>query len=388
MCIIKHIMQNIDIKSSYNVNFTFKIIYALGIIFIVMGHCGGGGISIVSEFFPFCVFHLAIFMFASGFFYKEKNESNVKQYIFNKIKRLIIPLYLWNFFYAFVIHTIKNFGFFPNVHVNLETLFLTPIMHGHQFVLNLAGWFVIPLFMIHVINILIRKILKNFKININEIVYFGIMLIFGFIGVILSNKGYDKNWFLVLDRVLYFLPFYSLGILYKKYEQFDRLNNVVYFGIIFSIALVLIYHYNCMPPITPSWVTFNGMCCFTPFIEGILGIAFWLRISKILTPAIGQSKFINTIADNTYTIMINHCAGFMLLKTIFALISKYTEYCSNFNFSAYKTHIFYCYIPHNLTQFYVLYVIAGIIFSIVFQQAIYKVVAFCKTKMVVSEQSV
>lgn len=46
----------------------------------------------------------------------------------------------------------------------------------------------------------------------------------------------------------------------------------------------------------------------TILIVAYLGIAFWLRI--------GDNKYINLIADNTYSIMMNQFLGFMIVKTI------------------------------------------------------------------------
>lgn len=298
-----------EIKIYSPIKYEFKILYALGIIFIVMGHCHGGGISIFNEFLPFYSYHLALFIFASGYFYKLGSEENIKNFIIRKTKKLIIPLYLWNIFYAFLIQALKIFDFFPNVHVNLHSLFVDPITNGHQFVLNLSGWFVIPLFMIHVFNIIIRKIFSVFNIKINEFLYFTFCLILGFLAVYLSSHGYNKNWFLVLDRMLYFLPFYSLGILYNKYEKFDKLNNLFYFGLLITFLLLIIYKYGYMPSVTPSWAVYYTSNILKPFYIGFIGIAFWLRISKILSTSIGKSKYVNIIADNTYTIMINHLLG-------------------------------------------------------------------------------
>lgn len=59
-------------EKNNNTNYTFKLLYALGIIFICAGHCKNGGFSLFYEFFPPYSFHLALFMFASGYFYKTK----------------------------------------------------------------------------------------------------------------------------------------------------------------------------------------------------------------------------------------------------------------------------------------------------------------------------
>lgn len=63
------------------VNYKFKFLYTIGIIFIVAGHCKNGGISIFYEWFPPYSFHLALFMFASGYFY---NINKVKRFFDRK----------------------------------------------------------------------------------------------------------------------------------------------------------------------------------------------------------------------------------------------------------------------------------------------------------------
>lgn len=364
------------------IKYEFKILYALAIIFVVMGHCRGGGFSVFNEFLPFYSYHLALFIFSSGYFYKQGIEADAQKFIIDKAKKLIIPLYLWNIFYAVLIHILKKNNFFPNTHVTLHSLLVEPITNGHQFLLNLGGWFVIPLFMVHVFNIMVRRLFYVLKIKINEFVYFVCFLLLGFLGVYLSSHGFNNDWFLVLNRMLYFMPFYSLGILYKKYEKYDIINNLFYFGFLIFVSLVIIYKYGYMPSVLPSWANFYTSNVIKPFYVGIIGIAFWLRISKILSPAIGHSKCINIVADNTYSIMINHVLGFMILNTIFAFLHLKTNLCCGFDMYAYKTVWNYCYVPHNLNQFLILYSIFGILFSILFQKLITTIIKIGKSKIV------
>ena len=56
-------------------DYRFKILYCIGMIMIVAGHCDGGGINLLSDWFPYYGFHLGLFLFASGYFYKTKYEN-------------------------------------------------------------------------------------------------------------------------------------------------------------------------------------------------------------------------------------------------------------------------------------------------------------------------
>lgn len=356
------------------IDYRFKILYAFGMIFVVMGHCSGGGFSVLYEFFPPYAFHLGLFAFCSGYFYKEKAEKTPGQYILKKIKSLVIPLYLWNAVYACIVTLLSFKGFTIGAGVSVYKLFIEPIWSGHQFVYNLGGWFIIPLFMIEVFNVFFRKLFRVIQGNKKEIFIFSLYVAMGIGGIYLASIGYHTKWWLVLVRMLYFLPFYGAGILYKKVlERYDVLNNIVYFAIILCAELCIIYFYNGTPGYSQAWCNNFNDGPILPLVVGFLAIAFWLRVARVLEPAIGHSKCINLIADNTFSIMINQFMGFMLVKVIYAILYKLTPFCSDFSMELLKTDIGYCYIPKGIGQMKILYVVAGIVFPILVQQGINKV---------------
>lgn len=129
------------------VDYRFKILYALAIIMVLTGHSKGGGISLMFDWFPVQPVHLCIFMFASGYFYKQKSEENVCGYIWKKIKRLIIPMYIYNLGYGILGQIISVNG--PQVagKITWEALLISPITSGHHFGYNLGG--VVPYPLIH-----------------------------------------------------------------------------------------------------------------------------------------------------------------------------------------------------------------------------------------------
>lgn len=92
-------------------NWQFKLLYTVGIIFVVSGHCGNGGISLFYEWFTPYAFHLGIFAFSSGYFYKNNVEEDVIKYISYKFKKLILPYYIYNFAYALFTIWMQRNGF-------------------------------------------------------------------------------------------------------------------------------------------------------------------------------------------------------------------------------------------------------------------------------------
>lgn len=362
------------------IDYRIRFLYAIGIYLVLAGHCSGnGGLSLFYDWFPPYAFHMGLFVFCSGYLYKDTYLSNLKNYIYKKFKRLIIPTYLWNIFYAVLVFLLAYAGFKIGGKVTLEKLTLSPITSGHQFAYNLAGWFVIPLFMIEVLVATARKIILSFKNFINETNFFIICFILGCIGVMLARNGFRHDWWLVLVRMLHLLPYFAFGILYKKkLEKLDTLSNTKYFTIVFIIEFIIILLHKGPYSYNSAWCDGFGAVPIEPYLAGFVGIAFWGRIAKLIEPLTKNSYLINTIATNTYTIMINHFLGFMLVKTGYAFIYKFTTLASGFNMIMYKNDLFYYYVPKNIYQLNILYMIAGLSVPILMQKTIDKIKTFIK----------
>ena len=358
-----------EIKRDSNIDYRFKLIYAVGIVLVVAGHCRGGGLFVPDEWLSPFSYHLSLFAFSSGYFYKSSSEDRPLRFVWKKIKKLIIPIYLWNFFYALLVTVSSNKGFEIGVGVTLEKLFLLPITSGHQFVYNLGGWFVVPLFMVEVFSLIIRR-LFSFICNrsIKELCLFTLQVLLGITGIYLASIGYNTGGWLVLARMLYFLPFYSLGTFYKIcLEKYDRADNFTYFAVILLLQLIILLICHDAPEYTPSWCNNFDDGPILPIIEGFLGIFLWLRIAKILEPEVIKSKAVNLIADNTFSIMINQFLGFMLLKAVFGVMSRFSSSFMDFDWARYKTDINYYFKPTDMEQFMIFYLIAGIAVPIVLQ---------------------
>lgn len=351
-------------------DYRFVFLYFIGILFVVMGHKGGDTFNLMKSWFPYYSFHLALFMFCSGYFYKDKNEKNIKKYIYDKFKKLILITLVWNIFYGLLITLLRYKEFTFGEAISFKSLFILPIYNGHQFVFNMGSWYVISLFLVEIFNVIVRKILGKYK---NEYILFALYFALGFVGVYMSNKGLNYEWWLVLTRMLYFIPFYGLGIFYnKKIEKHDKVSNFLYFGLIFVITLFITNYYGENIRIIPSWCIFPDDI-FLPFVVGMLGIAFWLRISKIVEPIIKNSKIINMIAENTYSIMIHHFVGFIIVGYIFGKLFQLNLFDNQFDWIVFKSDIWYTYYPNNLSHWGIVYIIAGIFIPIVINFIVNKI---------------
>lgn len=362
-----------EVSTKKQIDYRFKLLYAIGMIMIVCSHAQGGSISFeLNGWFPYGGLHVMLFVFGSGYFYKEESIQHVMKQIGRKIKKLIIPLYLYNFAYGLLVWLLRFKGFQIGEIPSLYTLLVAPITSGHQFMYNLAGWFVAPLFMAEIFYLLIRKALAIINKKIPEWVYFTIGMVAGITGSQLACLSYNTGWWLVLVRMLYFTFFYSLGVFYKTtLETYDKkIPSFWYIACIFVLKLAIICICRKSPDYVLSWCNNFTEGPIIPIVASVLGIALWFRIATILTPVIGRSKYVNLIANNTYSIMMNQFFGFMVLKTCFVILALTIGVFADFDMVSYKTDVWWLYLPHGIEQMRILYVIAGIVIPIYMQRGI------------------
>lgn len=312
-------------KTNVKENRQFRILSALGIIFVVAGHLGYGVFDI-GGLFPYYSFHVYIFLFVSGYFYREEAEENIWGYILRKCATLLVPYFLWNLFYGILAQVLHGVGFSIGENLSFKTLFLSPFIDGHQFLYNFAAWFVPALFLVEVINVLMRKVLGLLQLK-NEWLIFAGCLIFGMITVQLAIGGHVWGLYKLPGRLLLMLPGFQMGRIYKeKLEAHDTLLDGIYFLIVIGTQ-ILISVFGAGLAFGVVWVTSFANGPVVPYLTVVTGIAFWLRIARIIGESPGISKKLVYIGRNTYSIMMHHVAVFMLVKGIFYLCSLLTSLC-------------------------------------------------------------
>lgn len=136
-------------------------------------------------------------------------------YIKKRFKRLVVPYYGWNLFYALIFLGVTTAGLMQMYGgvVDLNTFFVQPWIHGAQFAFNLAMWFVLTLFLVQALYAVIRKVFTIAKLA-NEYLLFTLCLSLGFVGTFLASIGWTDSIYLTITRALFALPFVSFGFLY------------------------------------------------------------------------------------------------------------------------------------------------------------------------------
>ena len=207
-----------------------------GYVFVVDGHLNNSYLDI-GGLVPYYSFHMPLFAFISGYFYKKGSEHRLGAYTKKKIIRLLGPYMVYNLIYGMIVQGLHRAGFAFGGDLSLWNLFVEPFITGHQFEYNLAAWFVPALFLVEMANVLLRRLLKRVD---SEYAVFFLYLSIGVWGILLAFSGRYQGGWLTLVRMMFLLPCYGAGTLYKeKLEAGDRADHGLYFGIILAAWLLL-----------------------------------------------------------------------------------------------------------------------------------------------------
>lgn len=348
-------------------NVSFGLLSAFAILMVVAGHAGYD-ILTVGGLFPYYSFHVPLFLFISGYFYRREEEERPLAYLKKKAKRLLLPYFIWNLVYGLIAWALRAFGGFSmGEPISFKSLFLDPFLNGYQFIYNFAAWFVPVLFVIEMMNLCMRLVLKKVRLD-SEWLILLVTLLWGMAVVQLSIGGHVWGWYKTPGRILFLYPCFQMGQFYKKkLEARDTLGNLPYFIIVVGVQVVLSLCCNGLA-YSSVWCTGFANGPAIPYVTVVSGVAFWLRVAKILAPLCGESLLY--LGRNTYAVMMHHIMAFMLVKMILAGIAAHTGYLADFDFTEFYNNIDYYYLVKGSEAFKMVYLAAGVALPLLLQRGI------------------
>lgn len=365
---------SLDRKGKENIlsdgyNAAFGILSAFAIVMVAAGHLGYN-ILTVGDLFPYYSFHVPLFMFISGYFYKEEEQERPVAYIKKKARRLLLPYFIWNLIYGMIAWALRAWGEFTfGEAVSLKSLLLDPFLHGYQYLYNFAAWFVPVLFLIEMMNLFLRIVLQKLRLHSEWLILAGTLAV-GTTVVWLAITGHVWGLYKMPGRILFLFPCFQMGQFYRrKLESHDRLGNLPYFAIVIGIQVLLNLccnglAYSCV------WCTAFANGPVIPYVTVVSGIALWLRISKILASVCGPHSAVVYLGRHTYPVMMHHIMVFMLIKMVLAGIAAGTGYLEDFDFARFYTDIDYCYLVKGSEAFKMVYLAAGIVVPLLLQRGL------------------
>ncbi|MCQ2515349.1 MAG: acyltransferase [Saccharofermentans sp.] len=262
--------------------------------------------AIGTDIFPYNSFYMPLFVFASGYFFKDKPLIDS---IKGKIKKLFIPYIIWNIVFLFVASLIDRI---------LDTHWVQPLtlsstimslFDGSTCSINGPAWFAIMLFWVSIIYILVKKFVPS---SIFADITTSIVIVCGAIFSLWmcifhydSIRSSDSAW---LVRAIFYLAFYDMGHIFNKYieSRLLKLNTltVCLICVLTNITLIYILKFNINFYSTSSMESFSNI--LLPFISSLTGIVFYYELARVISAKLGSIRIIDFIGRNTFTIMETH----------------------------------------------------------------------------------
>lgn len=339
-------------------NYTMRVFYLLAIVFVVDGHIQKGHMFEMNGLFRYYSFHLMMFAFGSGYFFKLYGKP--VNDVLHRAKKLLFPLYFWNLVYGVGAAVLRRFGGFElGEPLSAYTLLLAPLADGEHFVWNLGSWFIFPLFCVQVFYALIHRLSRLW--HENEVMTFLLCLIPGCAAVQLCFSGRQEALPLFLLRPMILLPGFAGGQLYRRVlEKRDRLPTVPYLLAIVVLRVLLSTRYENLAYLLSDCSYF--VCdAFGVYAGGALAIAFYLRIARLLAPYIGRSRLALALSRNTFAIMMHHYMGFFALNCVFLALNASGLGAADFSVRSFRTMSNYMYAPGGKTEWDVIYLLCGLL---------------------------
>ncbi len=323
-------------------NKQMRILSAVGMILVVAGHLGYSLFD-VGGLFPYYSFHVFIFLFVSGYFYREEAEQHLLRYIGRKCKTLLLPYFIWNLIYGILAALLHRAGFSIGGDLTLWNLFIEPFVSGHQFLYQFPAWFVPALFLIEILNVLGRKVLSLLHLK-KEWLIFIVCLLLGIATVALARGGHVWGCYKFPGRLLFMMPGFQLGRIYKEKleERVNKIRDGRYFSVVLGVQLLITI---CCQGLAFSavWVTGFANAAVIPYLTVVTGIAFWLRISDWISWIPSACSWFMEIGRHTYAIMMHHVFWFFVVNSFCYLLSRTTVWCAEFDAAQFFSDINYVY---------------------------------------------
>lgn len=328
-------------------NMEFRMLSALGMLFVLSGHYSVSTLSL-GGIYRYDTFHMPMFIFISGYFFKESSGNSLKNYgifVKKKIFTLLIPYYIWNVVYyiiAFILQKYTQMNICSKSVFSVSSFLLNPFKLANGATYNIAAWFLMALFLCHLIFISIYIILKRLIPKKYDIALGIVIFIYSYLALHIAASEWQSEWRILLCRSGYLLFYYLLGYYYKKYfEFFDEKINDIY-SLIFNIGLsLLVIRAFGDNTLICYDMSFYGDCVLPYFmIRAILGILFWVRISKIITPRLRDNKVMYYYSTHTFSLMMHQgIAGILINRIVIFLLNKENyldEFRTNIWFNAFN----------------------------------------------------
>ncbi|MBO7502538.1 MAG: acyltransferase [Paludibacteraceae bacterium] len=283
------------------------ILRMIAILLVVMRHTAATpGAAWLSHLFPVYSYHLALFLFVSGYLFRDMEWSGFGRFVWKKTRNLLLPFLGWNIVYAGIVTLINlrhPVDYLPPTSQvwTFHALLVEPFISGHQYILNLATWFIGMFYLA----LLVYGLLYMFARHIPDwavLILYALVALAGLYSASLPLTG--RGW-MVVQRIAYTLFFLQLGRCFRLYIE-PRLSwgNIGWF-MLFILALWAPVMINGDHMYVLAFMNYDGHV-LRPLLAGMFGCLFWMLASMVIARYVRSSKVEQLVSRNTWAIMTHH----------------------------------------------------------------------------------
>lgn len=273
----------------------------LGVLLVVLGHLWYNcSFSIVNQIIY--TFHMPMFFILSGFVFK-KGSSNFGSFLMAKIKRLLLPTFIF-----FVLGSIYLFS----INQSFKSI-ITDFFFLYGFCpYTTPCWYFISLFQILVL---------SYFLNLDKLSFIlkGIVACLAFaLGLIIYK--FDIFIPFGIDRTIIAMSFFTVGAMLRQAYNENKKIPFPFLEILIKIIILVIWVF--------SGIVFNKKVSFFRLvlgnyflfvISGICGSIIIIELSKLLQKTKLLKRFFSKTADNSILIIGTH---YFIIYLLFENIMK------------------------------------------------------------------
>ena len=298
------VIQHKNLHRSQNLD----IIKGIGIILVVLGHCG-----CPAEHFIY-LFHMPIFFMASGYVLNSiysDSLSNVWTLIRKRLKSLWLPCFLFNTIYLLLSGVFIKYNIYPEDVKTAPSLingiFFNALMYMKGGPLAGATWFLGTLFEVTIIYTFLDYIFKRLHVKFREIVNFLFGLTLFVVSFYLIEQ--DIRIHSIVEHIAGAYVVFAIGVLLKKLSL-----NAIGFGYwiaIFSVTLAILLVCNQYGSVDLSESVYTA-----PWFYLLCAISGWFLIYSVSVSVSKFSRLANTtcrVGQHTVCIIGLHFLAFKIV---------------------------------------------------------------------------
>jgi len=317
----------------------------LAIMGVVAGHLGFDTLDVFVNYW-----HLPVFYFVSGYFFKEKTLNNGKEFFLSRFKRLLIPFFLLclaailchNLFSS--VGLIEDECFVGSDYLNEFKRLLLTFSTNEQMVG--AIWFLPSLFFVSILGWLSAKVVTCFD-STNYVVGGTVCCLLGIVGVVLDLPSPLCLWQNMVVTGIFFFGYVFSHYNWGKY--FVPLYAMCVSAVILVVCLLMGVRAGCQAD------AINRITPWYPLVF-VSGIVMIFSLSTLIKDSV-VGKVVAIVGDYSFAIMAFHFFGFKIVTAVHRLFDD-DVLLNNFPTS-----------EVNLQYWWIAYIAVGVAFPVLLAKA-------------------